>query len=56
MNKIKERWDEIKEILRQEYEITNIRFSTWVAPLQLYKEDETISKTKLDSVGGCRIF
>lgn len=42
MNKIKERWDEIKEILRQEYEITNIRFSTWVAPLQFYKEENDV--------------
>ena len=42
MNKIKERRDEIKEILRQEYEITNIRFSTWVAPLQFYKEENDV--------------
>ena len=38
MNEIKERWDEIKEILRHEYDLTNISFNTWVAPLQFYKE------------------
>lgn len=39
MNEIKNRWDEIKEILRREYELTNISFNTWVAPLQFYKEE-----------------
>ncbi|MDE6567005.1 MAG: chromosomal replication initiator protein DnaA [Lachnospiraceae bacterium] len=39
MGEIKEKWDEIKEILRNEYELTNISFNTWVAPLQFYKEE-----------------
>ena len=42
MNEIKERWDEIKEILRHEYDLTNISFNTWVAPLQFYKEDNDV--------------
>ena len=42
MNGIKERWDEIKEILRHEYDLTNISFNTWVAPLQFYKEDNDV--------------
>ncbi len=42
MNEIKERWDEIKEILRHEYDLTNISFNTWVAPLQFYKEDNNV--------------
>lgn len=42
MNEIKERWNEIKEILRHEYDLTNISFNTWVAPLQFYKEDNDV--------------
>lgn len=42
MNEIKDRWDEIKEILRREYELTNISFNTWVSPLQFYKVENDI--------------
>ncbi|MCM1183898.1 MAG: chromosomal replication initiator protein DnaA [Roseburia sp.] len=42
MGEIKEKWDEIKEILRKEYELTNISFNTWVAPLRFYKEENDI--------------
>lgn len=42
MGEIKQKWDEIKEILRNEYELTNISFNTWVAPLQFYKEENDI--------------
>lgn len=43
MDSIKERWDEIKEILRREYDLTNISFNTWIAPLKLYKvENDTV--------------
>ncbi|MBD5551272.1 MAG: chromosomal replication initiator protein DnaA [Lachnospiraceae bacterium] len=34
---IKENWNLIKTTIRKEYELTNISFSTWVEPLQLYK-------------------
>lgn len=37
MNEIKDRWNEIKEIIRQEYDLTTVSFDTWVSPLQLYK-------------------
>ena len=42
MNEIKDRWDEIKEIIRCEYELTNISFNTWVSPLQFYKVENNI--------------
>ena len=42
MNEIKDRWDEIKEILRHEYELTNISFNTWVSPLQFYKLENNV--------------
>ena len=36
MNEIKNRWDEIKEIIRHDYELTNISYDTWVKPLKFY--------------------
>ena len=42
MNEIKDRWDEIKEIIRLEYELTDILFDTWVAPLNFYKVEGNV--------------
>ena len=36
MNNIKEHWNEIKENVRREYNITAISFTTWIEPLQVY--------------------
>lgn len=36
MDEIKNRWDEIKDTLREEYDLTNISFSNWIAPLKFY--------------------
>ena len=30
MNEIKDRWNEIKEVIRQEYDLTAVSFNTWV--------------------------
>ena len=35
MDSIKEQWEEIKEALKYEYEISNIAFETWIKPLQI---------------------
>ena len=35
MDLIKEQWEEIKEALKYEYEISNIAFETWIKPLQI---------------------
>lgn len=35
MDLIKEQWEEIKEGLKYEYEISNIAFETWIKPLQI---------------------
>jgi chromosomal replication initiator protein len=44
MDEIKDRWDEIKEIIRNEYDLTAVSFNTWVAPLQFYKvENDTVT-------------
>ncbi|MDE5700269.1 MAG: chromosomal replication initiator protein DnaA [Lachnospiraceae bacterium] len=42
MNEIKDRWDEIKEIIRDEYDLTAISFNNWVEPLQFYKVEDDI--------------
>lgn len=44
MDEIKDRWEEIKENLREEYELTNISYSNWIAPLKFYKvEDDVVT-------------
>lgn len=42
MNEIRDRWDEIKEIIRDEYDLTAISFNNWVEPLQFYKVEDDI--------------
>ena len=42
MNTIKERWNEIKETLRNEYDITDVSYNTWLAPLELNKVENNI--------------
>lgn len=42
MDEIKDRWEEIKENLREEYELTNISFSNWIAPLKFYRVEDDI--------------
>lgn len=43
MENIKENWGEIKDIVKREYNLSGISFSTWVEPLQLYKiEDDVV--------------
>ena len=42
MNEIKDRWNEIKELIKNEYDLTDISFNNWVEPLQFYKVEEDI--------------
>lgn len=42
MDEIRDRWDEIKEIIRDEYDLTDISFNNWVEPLQFYKVENDI--------------
>lgn len=42
MNEIKDRWEEIKENIREEYELTNISFMNWIAPLKFCKVEDDI--------------
>jgi chromosomal replication initiator protein len=44
MNEIKDRWNEIKELIRKEYDLTEVSFKTWIAPLEFYKvENDTVT-------------
>ncbi|MCQ2977363.1 MAG: chromosomal replication initiator protein DnaA [archaeon] len=36
MNKIKENWNEIKEYIKKEYELTDISYDTWILPLKYH--------------------
>lgn len=42
MNEIKNRWNEIKEMIKDEYDLTDISFNNWVEPLQFYKVEDDI--------------
>ncbi len=43
MNQLKDNWDTIKESIKKEYEITDISYNTWIAPLKFYKvENNTV--------------
>lgn len=37
MSSIREKWEEIKETVRKEYELTDVSFDTWVKPLQFHE-------------------
>ncbi|MBO4904854.1 MAG: chromosomal replication initiator protein DnaA, partial [Lachnospiraceae bacterium] len=35
MNELASKWDEIKESIRIEYEVSDLAYNTWIAPLKL---------------------
>lgn len=37
MNEIKDKWNEIKENIREEYELTSVSFKSWIEPLKLHQ-------------------
>ena len=42
MDSIKKKWDEIKETVRKEYELTDVSYDTWIKPLSFYDVKENI--------------
>ncbi len=42
MNTINDRWNEIKEIIRDQYDLTAISFNSWIKPLQFFKVEDNI--------------
>ena len=37
MSRILEQWDEILQVFKTEYDISNVAFSTWIKPLEVYE-------------------
>lgn len=42
MEAIRENWNLIKETLRKEYELSDISYSTWIAPLNFYEVKDNV--------------
>lgn len=42
MDSIKEKWDEIKETIRKEYEFTDVSYDTWIKPLRFYDVKDNV--------------
>ena len=36
MQAIEARWDEIKETIRKEYDLSDVSYHTWIEPLKFY--------------------
>ena len=44
MQTIEDKWDEIKENIRREYDLSDVSFHTWVEPLRYFDvQDDTVS-------------
>lgn len=41
-DKISKKWEEIKEYIRDEYEVSNVSYETWIAPLILSSVDSDV--------------
>ncbi len=42
MDSIKEKWDEIKDTIRKEYELTDVSYDTWIKPLRFYEVKDNV--------------
>lgn len=42
MDSIKKKWDEIKETIRKEYELTDVSYDTWIKPLSFYDVKDNV--------------
>ncbi len=42
MDSIKDKWDDIKEIVRKEYELTDVSFDTWIKPLSFFDVKDNV--------------
>ena len=39
MNAVIEKWEEILQTVKSEYEVTDVPFNTWLKPLEVYEVD-----------------
>lgn len=49
MDIIKEAWPEIKNTVRNEYNISNVAYNTWIEPLQIYTVEEDLVTILINS-------
>ena len=43
MEIVEQKWDEILQTVKDEYELTDISFNTWIKPLEIYAiQDKTL--------------
>ena len=42
MHEIEKRWNEIKEAVRMERELSDVAYNTWIAPLQVFKVESNV--------------
>lgn len=42
MQSIRENWDAIKETVRKEYDLSDVSYNTWIAPLKFHKEENDV--------------
>ena len=47
METILQKWDEILALVKEEHELTDVSFSTWLKPLKVHSLDETKDGTIL---------
>lgn len=49
MELIKQNWENIKDMVRREYNISEISYKTWIAPLEIYEVEEDTVKIIIPS-------
>ena len=42
MNKVIEKWDEILKIVKEEHDVSDVSFNTWLKPLKIHKVEEHV--------------
>ena len=42
MHEIEQRWNEIKEAVRNERELSDVAYNTWIAPLEIFKVEKNV--------------
>ena len=42
MDKVIEKWDEILQIVKVEYDVANVAFNTWLKPLKVYEVRDNV--------------
>ncbi len=49
MHEIQQKWEEIKTTIKQEYDLSDISFKTWIAPLKFYEVENNTVKILIPS-------